>query len=381
MDRVTALPASPGRRRTALGGLAGLGLSLVGCSQQPPVRIGVLADLSGRTARSSTEARNGLLIATEQINQSGGVMGRRLQLIMQDAGAATVQQSEAAARGLLKRGVELVIGPFTSTLANRLLAMFDEARVLLLCPTSIGDNLAGRDDQLVRINRTTRESAIDYAQVLYAQGHRRLGLAVDARNPASNAAWGDDFGAAFASHGGIVGAVVGFGHMGGPPMFSVMRTLLASEPDGLVLVSNGVEAARLAMQAGKLGAALPLFAPDWADGGALLEIGGRAVEGLVLSSAARAVDDSPRFQAFRRLYLERFDAEPSYRSIGAHDAITVLAGAMTRARPGETLREAVLRHGPYEGLQQQIAFNRFGDNVSRHAYFKVVRNGRFVPWP
>jgi branched-chain amino acid transport system substrate-binding protein len=381
MAGMTAGLASPGRRRTALVALAGCGLALVGCRAQPPVRIGVLADLSGRTARSSTEARNGLLIATEEINQAGGVLGRQLQLVLQDAGAASVQESEAAARSLLRTGVDLVVGPFTSTLANRLLALFDEARVLLLCPTSIGDNLAGRDDQLVRINRTTRESALAYAQVLHGQGHRRLGLAVDARNPASNAAWGDDFGAAFAARGGSIGAVVGFAHVGSPPMFAVMRTLLASQPDGLVLVTNGVEAARLAMQAAKLEAALPLFAPDWADGGALLEIGGRAVEGLVLSSAARPADDSPRFQAFRRMYLERFDAEPSYRSIGAHDAITVVADAMARARPGETLREAVLRHGPYEGLQQPIAFNRFGDNVARSAYFKVVRNGRFVPWP
>ena len=352
---------------------------LVGCTPRPAVRIGVLADLSGRNAYFTTDGRNGVFLAAERINQAGGIRGRRIELVLQDSGDGTGKDLEAA-QALLATGVDLVIGPFSSVAAARLAPVFSQARVLLLCPTSTDVTLAGRDDYLLRLNRSTRDSAQDYAKVLYARGLRRLAMALDMRNASNSASWQRDFGRAYAALGGTVVATAAFGVPSAPPVHAIVRTLLAARPDGLMFVANGVDAARLAQQAAKLGSTLPMAAPDWADSQSLLEQGGRAVEGMLLASASRLVDDTPRYRSFRQAYRERFGSEPSYRSIGAYDAVMVVAQALSRAEPGEPVRDAVLRHGAYQGLQQTITFDAFGD-AARTAYYMVVRDGRFEPLP
>jgi branched-chain amino acid transport system substrate-binding protein len=51
--------------------------------------------------------------------------------------------------------------------------------------------------------------------------------------------------------------------------------------------------------------------------------------------------------------------------------------AMSRQTGDETLKAAVLKYGPYEGLQQPIQFDQFGD-TARLVYFTEIRAGRFV---
>ncbi len=364
------------RRDWLLGGI--LPWALAGCDlRRRPLRIGVLLELTGRFGRLNEDGRNGVLLAIEQRNRAGGVQGRALEMLLRDTGGPAGSDAEAA-RSLLQAGVDLVIGPFSSSAAMRLVPLFDAAGVLLLCPTSTDVALTGRADQLLRLNRSTHQSARDYAQRLHARGLRRVALATDMRSRSSNGSWRDHFREVFSALGGVVPFDAEFGVAPRPTVNELMRSLLATRPDGLMLVASGVDAARLAQQAAKLGATLPMAAPDWADNQALFDVGGRAVEGMLVASAIDESDNSPRYRAFRHDYEERFAERPSYRSVAAHDAVAVVAQALARAAAGESLRDAVLRHGPYQGLQQTIAFDADGD-ATRTAWFRIVRNGRFEP--
>jgi len=63
-------------------GVAALLLSTVAWSA--PIQVGLDADLSSGSARSGESIRRGVLLAMEEINQQGGVLGRPLQLIAKD---------------------------------------------------------------------------------------------------------------------------------------------------------------------------------------------------------------------------------------------------------------------------------------------------------
>ena len=73
----------------------------------------------------------------------------------------------------------------------------------------------------------------------------------------------------------------------------------------------------------------------------------------------------------------RFQRSPGYSSVSAHDAATVVLTALKKRRPGETLKSAALRSGPYEGLQQQIVFDANGD-TERKVFFTEIRSGHYV---
>ena len=289
--------ATGASRRAWLAAAAATAWALAGCGPQRAVRVGVLLDLSGRFGRLNEDGANGVLLGVEQVNQAGGVQGRRFDMLVRDT-RGIAGQADAAAASLLDEGVDLVIGPFSSMAAGRIAPLFDAARVVLLCPISTDMALTGRDDHLLRLNRSTRDSAIDYARWLHGRGLRRLAVATDTRSQAGDA-WRGLLRDAFAQLGGKVVADAEFGASAGPTVHALVRQLLAARPDGLVFACSGVDAARLAQQALKLGAGLPMAAPDWADTPALFEVGGRAVEGMLVASASDVGDTSERSEERR----------------------------------------------------------------------------------
>ena len=63
------------------GALAG---GLAGCSPPEPIRLGFIGGISGRVADLGIGGRNGVALAIEMRNKSGGVNGRPVELIVED---------------------------------------------------------------------------------------------------------------------------------------------------------------------------------------------------------------------------------------------------------------------------------------------------------
>ncbi|KQP17660.1 ABC transporter substrate-binding protein [Pseudorhodoferax sp. Leaf267] len=369
------MTAAAPRRRTVLQGA--LGLAVAGCgAPRAALRIGFLGGLSDRDAHFSREARDGALLAIEQANAAGGVRGRALQLVVQDHGGPL--HEAAAARRLIDAQVDAVVGPYTSAVALRLLPLFNAARVLLLSPTLSADSLMRRADYLVCLNSSTRESAQALAQLLLARRWRSLTVLRDMRNAEATRPWSEAFAQVFAAGGGTVAQQVDFG-ADGPPVFGdLAQRALAVPVDGLLLLASSADTARLAQQVAQRARGLPLASTSWAANPDLIELGGRSVEGLVLVQAFDEADRSPRYRALHADYLARFGLAPSFAAASSFDAVMVLAAALQRAAPGESVRDAVLRHGPYQGVQQLLTIDRFGD-TRRAVVASIVRNGRFAP--
>ena len=155
------------------------------------------------------------------------------------------------------------------------------------------------------------------------------------------------------------------------------QTLLRDiEPD----IVAAREAARLAQQARKQAPQLPIGASEWAATEQLVELGGDVVEGLLIVQNYDHEDNSPRFREFSEAYFKRFQRSPGYSSVSAYDAATVVLDALRKRQGGETLKDALLKNSPYQGLQQEIAFDANGD-TPRKVFFTEIRGGRYVKIP
>ena len=90
-----------------------------------------------------------------------------------------------------------------------------------------------------------------------------------------------------------------------------------------------------------------------------------------------ANDPSPRFTDFRQRYVKRFGREPAFGSVLAHDAASVLIDSLTRRSNDLPLKKALIELGPFQGLQEKIHFDAYGD-TQRSAAIAIIQNGRFV---
>jgi branched-chain amino acid transport system substrate-binding protein len=359
---------------------AGLALAVLlsACGPGQPVRIGFIAALSNRSPDVEEDSRNGLILAIEQRNQAGGLGGHRVELVVRDSGQ-TPQQALTAMQALVQAPVVAVVGSLTSATAAVVVPVANQAQMVLVSPTVTSMDFVGKDDYFFRVNRNARQNASAYAAKLYQRGQHRVAVLYDVRNKSLSSSWVQEFRTAYQAAGGEVAAEVAFGAEGYGVADSV-RQMLAGEPDGLLFIASTLDVAQLAQQAEKLAPGLPKTASEWASGDYLIELGGRAVEGMVTAQVFDRHDSSEHYRRFRDAYQARFARQPNFSAVASYDSGTVLLQALEQRSWGESLKQALLKYGPYTGLQQSIQFDRFGD-ATRKMYFTQIQAGQFVPLP
>lgn len=354
-------------------------LGLSACSPPPPIKIGFIGGLTDRNSDNGQSGLNGVTLAVEQFNRAGGVDGRLVELLAKD----DAQDKSVAARSseeLVAAQVEAVVGPFTSSMAAVIVPITGAAGIFQVSPTVTSMAFYGQDDNLFRINRTTRDNAHDYAGVMVGKGQKRIAVAYDLRNKNFTESWLGEFRSAVDARGAAVVAAVPYESGTDAQFESVVQQMVAAKPDSLFFISGALDVARLAQQARRQAPALPIGAAEWAATEQLIELGGQVVEGLLIVQNYDRDDSSERFKSFSEAYFKRFQRNPGYSSVSAYDAATVVLQALKNRQKGETVKASALRSGPYPGLQQEIVFDANGD-TQRKVYFTEIRDGRYRKIP
>lgn len=358
-------------------GATGLVFGLSACSPPDSIKIGLLAGLSDRGSDFGESVRNGVILAVEQQNLAGGINGRKIELLVRDDGQDKGKAIKAAEE-LIALHPDIIIGPVTSSMATVVMPMMDQAGQIIISPTVASTNFYGKDDNLFRVNCTTRDAAIQHAKVLYERGPRHVGLAFDASNLPFSDTWVKAFSAEFNQLGGSTSGTIGFESAASTSFSDVISRLLGTRPDALIFVASTLDTARLAQQARRLAPGLPLSSSEWAASAeALSEMGGSAVEGMLITHAYNRNDDRPAYQDFRSAFKNRFQREFGSFSLLAYDTANVVFTAMKQRSNGENMKAALLKYGPYQGVQQEIRFDANGD-ATRQVYFTEIRNGNTV---
>lgn len=361
-------------RRLACGLLLLAGLSA--CSQPDPLRIGLLAGLSGSVADLGESGRAGAQLAVEESNQAGGIQGRRLELIPRDD-AQDPQKARAAIASFRGDQVVAIIGPMTSAMAEAVLPVSNEAGLTLISPTATASSLSGRDDQLLTVLSTARQNAHRLADHHASSGLRRIAAIYDTRNNAYSQDWLVGYRETIEARGGRLLQVLSFTSGDEGSYLAAVRQLRGRDVDGIMYVANAVDTVRLLLLVRQAGLKQPALGVTWSATEQLLELGGRAVEGMVTLQLFNRELPTPRYQAFLKDYRQRFNQEPGFASIAAYDAAQATIQALRKRKDGQSVKAALLESGPYQGLQEAWNFDRNGD-VQRATYVATVKDGRFL---
>lgn len=354
--------------------LLGLMIVLGGCSKSEPIQLGFVGGTSGRVADLGIAGRNGALLAVELRNQAGGVAGRKVELIMRDD-EQNPEVAERVTRELIDRGVAAIVGPMTSVVAVRMVPIANEAGMLLMSPTVATDDLSYQDDYFFRVSASTREYATKMA--IYQRHLRRVAAAYDLGNQSYTVSWLHEFRDTLAKNGGVIIQALGFKSAGDTLFLPIARDLLATQPDGVLIVANSVDAALLCQQIRKLNAHVPIVVAEWGATEQLIELGGKAVEGVIMTQFFDRNSIVPRYRAFRQRYRDRFDQEPGFAGTAGFDAANVVMDALAQRRSGQSLKEVVQVVRRFEGVQHLVYFDEYGD-TKRETFISVVRGGRFM---
>lgn len=359
--------------------VGGLGLVMwLACGRSEPIPIGFVAGTSGRVADLGISGRDAVQLAVEQCNRSGGIHGRPVQLLIQDD-CQDPQTARQVVQELIDAGVVAIVGPMTSDMGVAVVPLLNEARIPNVSPTVTTQQLSGKDDYFFRVSATTKVYATLSANYHFRKaGMRRVAAAYDLGNRTFCENWLDNFAQTFSANGGAVIAAIGFAGDSGRTFTDLTGELLATGPDGILIVANSMDSALICQQVRKRDQTIRLTLADWGATERLLELGGHAVEGVTVIQTFDRDCPAPSYQAFRSAYQARFKREPGFPGVYAYDAIQVLLTALSAHKPGDDLKSTILAIRQFQGLQGDITFDDYGDVMRPNASISVVRDNTFV---
>ena len=98
---------------------------------EEPIKVGVLHSLSGTMAISETPVVDAVILAIKQINDRGGLLGRRLEAIIVDGGSNGERFKQKAESLIHDEKVDVVFGCWTSACRKTVKPIFENSGVLL----------------------------------------------------------------------------------------------------------------------------------------------------------------------------------------------------------------------------------------------------------
>jgi branched-chain amino acid transport system substrate-binding protein len=165
-------------RRTVLKGAAAVGALQLAPpfvrnvrGQTQPLRIGMVDPLTGVYAAVAQNEVMGARLAVEQINAKGGVLGRPIELLVEDS-ANDVGTGVQKARKLIERDqVAFLIGDVNSGIAQAIAQVSNEKKVLHIVSGGHTDTITGSDCKwnVYRVCNTTSMEANSVAELLFTK--------------------------------------------------------------------------------------------------------------------------------------------------------------------------------------------------------------------
>ncbi|HEU0089914.1 MAG TPA: transporter substrate-binding protein [Pseudonocardiaceae bacterium] len=152
------------------------GASAVSCvdTSGDSVKIGFLNSLSGTMAISEKTVHDALVLAAEQINTSGGVLGKRLEIISEDGASEPTVFAEKAGKLISSNCVAAVFGGWTSSSRKAMLPVFEGANSLLFYPVQYEGLEASPN--IFYTGATTNQQIVPALDYLKQQGVQSLFL-------------------------------------------------------------------------------------------------------------------------------------------------------------------------------------------------------------
>ena len=119
---------------------------ITGVTAEEPIKIGALFALTGGLAPYGPPIVNGAKLAVQQINEIGGVFGRKLELVIRDTGTAPAMGRDAASKLINLDKVAAIIGALGSSVTVASSSITIPAGIILISPSSTSPMLTDLED-------------------------------------------------------------------------------------------------------------------------------------------------------------------------------------------------------------------------------------------
>jgi branched-chain amino acid transport system substrate-binding protein len=355
-------------------------LATSGCKKPAgdTIKIGEFASLTGKEATFGISSHEGTLMAIEEINAAGGVLGKQLELLTEDTQSKSGEPATVVNKLIARDGVVGILGEVASSRSLEAAPICQQNKIPMVSPSSTNPKVTEVGDYIFRVCYTDKfqgDVIANFAtKTLQA---KKVAVFTDVKSDYSKGL-AKYFKEQFIKNGGQIGAELDFN--GGDKDFKAQLTAIkATNPDGVFIPGYYTDAALIAIQAKQLGLNVPLFGGDGWESEKLTEIGKESVEGHYFSTHYSPEVGSDMSKQFVENYCKRWNGKsPDALAACGYDSAIVLIDAIKRAgtTEGPKVRAALAATKDFKAVTGTITLNEQRD-ATKAAVILQVKDGKF----
>ena len=335
------------------------------------VTVGAIFPLSGAVAFYGNESRDGALLAIEEINAAGGLLGKKIALISEDDEGNAEKAVNAFTKLVSRDKVSFIMGSSTSGPTMAMTSLAQQSKVILISPSATNEDVTKPGDYIFRACFIDPFQGVVGADFAYdTLGSRRAAVLYDA-GADYNTGLAEAFKVQFSALGGQV--VADEAYQTGDVDFNAQVTRIrAAQPDVVYLPNYYNDVSLQAKALRDQGVNCALVGGDGWD--SLVDnAGDEALNGFWSSGFAADTTD-PAGVAFVSAYEARFKKPASQFAALGYDTFMLIADGIKAAETFDTaaVKDAMANlEGAY--ITGNIRFDENRDPIKGAAILEIVR--------
>ena len=368
-------------RRALVAGGAALALAPGPASaQQPPIFIPNIVELSGAGAVSGTNWRDGIILAVEEINAKGGILGRRINTPHLDT-----QSDASIARAQVQKVMDdkpyVILGPVFSGSVLVTMALAQQNEI----PEIVGGEAAAitqRNNQFVFRTSFGQQFSMPKIANYIRDGLKAKKVAVLWVNNDFGKGGRDSFAREMQSRGIAIAADIST-ESGQVDFASDVVKLKAANVDAVFVYTNEEESARFLREARKQSLSVPLIGETTLLSQKVIELAGDAANGVRGHVGLSTDAPVPALKEFGERFRKRFNYANDHNGIKGYTAVYMIKAVTEKMGKfdsklfAETLKGMTIKPEQEPGILLEATWDRNGD-IDRASFLGEVRDGKQV---
>jgi branched-chain amino acid transport system substrate-binding protein len=353
-------------------------LLALGASAQDTIKVGEVASLTGKEATFGQSSHKGTLLAIEELNAAGGVVGKKFELVTEDNQSKSGESATAARKLLSRDRVVALLGEVASSRSLEMAPIAQAAKIPMVSPASTNPKVTETGTYIFRVCFIDPFQGTVMAKFAASRGWKKVAI-LSSSSSAYSVGLAKYFKETHLAGGGTLSAEQKYAE-GDKDFKAQLTAIKAAGADAIFVPGYYTECALVAKQARELGLAQPLFGGDGWESESLLTIGGAAVEGVFFSTHYAPDNATSTVTAFVKKFKARWkDETPDAMAALGYDSAMVLADAIKRAGTTDAakLRDALAATKAFAGVTGNATMDA-DRNAIKAAAIITVKNGKFT---
>ncbi|MDY4610212.1 MAG: ABC transporter substrate-binding protein [Sphaerochaetaceae bacterium] len=345
-----------------------------GKEETSSIVIGVVAARTGDNAGLGEMQGNGAKLAAQEINATGGVLGRQIELILEDSQGVPAQAVAALNKLIYRDNAIAIVGDCQSSPCLGMMPVIEKAGIPML-PHGTSLNICEQGNPW--IFRTRANDVVKFGSLaifLVDEGYKRIAVLHDSADyglggiQSIRGALGD-------SAASLVVADETF-TPGDKDFSSQLLKVKNANPDVMILIGPMTDMGLAMKQARQMGLNVQFAGGAGIEGSTTLDAAGGAGEGLIFAAGFISANPDPQVVSFVESFKKISGGKtPDDFAATGYDAVYILAEAIKCAGSTEPAAlQKALREMTFKGVEGTFDFDEKGEGLHSMQY-GVIKNG------